>query len=259
MGEEKSVKLHGFWAGPFAMRATIALKVKGIEFEYIEEDLKSLWIRDLLLKYNPVHKKVPILFHNGHPISESMVILEYIDEVWTDPPHLLPKDPYIRAKHRFWAAFLDPAVNELLEKMDVAEEGLKEIFPNGVPSFEDVKPGYLDIVFYSLYGTHEAAEGFFGKKFLTEERYPLLVSWVNALGQVPEVKEVTPPIPKLVEFFPFIPKFESLKQSARPTRHGHVTRIIFTIIRGRAQQPWSMSLRTCRLPSPPRWMNIVKF
>ncbi|KAL9243235.1 hypothetical protein vseg_017147 [Gypsophila vaccaria] len=220
MAEEKSVKLHGFWASPFAMRAMIALKVKGIEFEHIEEDLfdKS----DLLLKYNPVHKKVPVLVHNGRPIVESMVILEYLDEVWTDPPHLLPKDPYLRAKHRFWAAYFDPlfdimkknlvpegeaqkkAQQELLEKMDVAEEGMKEIFPNGIPSFTELKPGYLDIVFYSLYGTHEAAEEFFGIKFLTEERYPLLASWVNELSQIQELKEVTPPIPKMIRFFQFI-------------------------------------------------------
>ncbi|XP_074317011.1 glutathione S-transferase U9-like [Silene latifolia] len=220
MTEQSSVKLHGFWASPFAMRAVLALKVKGIDFEYIEEDLSNK--SDLLLKYNPVYKKVPVLVHNGKPISESLVILEYIDEVWTDAPHLLPKDPYLRAKHRFWISFFAPlfetmmktlvtdgeaqktVVNELLEKMDVAEQGLKEIFPNGVAPFEEQKPGYLDIMFYSLFGTHEAAEEIFGKKFLTVERYPLLVSWVNALKQVPEVNQVTPPIPKLVGFLHFI-------------------------------------------------------
>ncbi|KAH9603890.1 hypothetical protein KSS87_000627 [Heliosperma pusillum] len=227
MTEENSVKLHGFWASPFAMRPVFALKVKGIDFEYIEEDLSNK--SESLLKYNPVHKKVPVLVHNGKPISESLIILEYIDEIWTDPPHLLPKDPYLRAKHRFWADFFDPTIlktllaegeaqkmvlDELLEKMDVAEEGLKEIFPNGVPPFEEQKPGYLDIVFYSLYGTHEAAELIFGKKFLTVERYPLLVSWVNALKQVPEVNEVTPSIPKFVELLHSIIRQRSVPPKA---------------------------------------------
>ncbi|XP_074317008.1 glutathione S-transferase U9-like [Silene latifolia] len=214
MTEETSVKLHGFWASPYVMRAVLALKLKGIDFEYIEEVLSNK--SELLLKYNPVYKKVPVLVHNGKPISESLVILEYIDDVWTDPPHLLPNDPYLRAKHRFWAAFFEPlfepmyntlvtegeaqktVLGELLEKMDVAENGLKEIFPNGVPPFQEQKPGNLDIVFYSLYGTHEAADEMIGTKFLTEERYPLLVSWVNALKQVPEVNQVTPSIPKFV-------------------------------------------------------------
>ncbi|XP_074317010.1 glutathione S-transferase U9-like [Silene latifolia] len=220
MTEESSVKLHGFWACPSAMRAILALKVKGIEFDYIEEDLSNK--SELLLKYNPVHKKVPVLVHNGKPVAESLVILDYIDEVWTDPPHLLPKDPYLRAKHRFWITFFTlifdtmrqtlakegeerkKVLDELVEKMDVAEQGLKEIFPNGVPCFQEQKPGYLDIVLHSVFGTHEAAEEFFEEKFMTVERFPLLVSWISALKQVPEVNQVIPPVPKLVAFLQFI-------------------------------------------------------
>ncbi|XP_021733836.1 glutathione S-transferase U10-like [Chenopodium quinoa] len=219
MAEKSSVKLHGMWASPFAMRANLALKLKGIEYEYIEEDLKNK--SELLLQYNPVHKKVPVLVHNGLPVVESSIILEYIDETWTDPPHLLPKDPYERAKVCFWAAYLQvfdlmrkslitegetqqSMLNELLQKLDVAEEGMKDIFPNGAPSYsQDVKPGYLDIVFYSLFGTHEVASEFFGVEFLTPEKYPLLVSWIEALKQVPEVQEVTPPKEKIMGFYQY--------------------------------------------------------
>ncbi|KAF6176433.1 hypothetical protein GIB67_010070 [Kingdonia uniflora] len=31
---------------------------------------------------NPVHKKVPVLIHNGKPISESLIVVQYVDEVW---------------------------------------------------------------------------------------------------------------------------------------------------------------------------------
>ena len=104
MGEQNEVKLHGMWASTYSKRVELALKIKGIPYKYIEEDLTNK--SQLLLKYNPVHKKVPVLVHDGKPVSESLVILEYIDETWKNSPRLFPEDPYQRAKVRFWAGFI---------------------------------------------------------------------------------------------------------------------------------------------------------
>lgn len=108
MAEESKVILHGMWASPYAKRVELALELKGVPYEYVEEDLVNK--SELLIKYNPVHKKVPVLVHNGKAIAESLVILEYIDETWKNSPKLLPDEPYKRAQVRFWSKFIQEQV-----------------------------------------------------------------------------------------------------------------------------------------------------
>ncbi|XP_021904662.1 glutathione S-transferase U9-like [Carica papaya] len=158
MSEENKLILHGTWSSPYYKTVELALKLKGIPFEYVEEDLKNK--SQKILTYNPVYKKIPVLVHTGKPISESLVIVEYVDETWKNGPPLLPQNPYSRAQVRFWVSFIrdqlyktmfaviqtqgeeqEKAVEELLEKLGVLEDGLKEFFPNiGNLSFGNGKP-----------------------------------------------------------------------------------------------------------------------
>lgn len=97
---------------PFCGRVRIALAEKGVEYENREENVlggKS----ELLLSSNPVYKKVPVLLHNGRPVCESSIIVQYVEETWPSPP-LLPTCPYQRAQARFWGDFIDKKVHDPL-------------------------------------------------------------------------------------------------------------------------------------------------
>ncbi|KAK1260918.1 Glutathione S-transferase U7 [Acorus gramineus] len=90
-----NVKLHGLWASPFSQRIQLALNLKGVSYEWVGEDSENKSAQ--LLQYNPIYKKLPVLVHDGKPLPESLIILEYIEETWKNSP-LLPEDPYERSR-----------------------------------------------------------------------------------------------------------------------------------------------------------------
>ncbi|XP_004299368.1 PREDICTED: glutathione S-transferase U9-like [Fragaria vesca subsp. vesca] len=215
MTGKDSVIVHGMWASPFSKRVELALKVKGIPYEYVEEDFKKKTPE--LLKYNPVHKKIPVLVHNGKPIAESLVILEYIEEAFKDCPQLLPSDPYEKSQVRFWVDFVhtkfsdimmtviktkgeeqEKALCQVYELLKVLDEGIKIFFPDGNPSFEAKHLGLLDIVASSVLCPFRASEEVLGIKIIDPEKTPLLNAWITALSELPQVLETLPAHGKLV-------------------------------------------------------------
>lgn len=212
--KQSEVKLFGMWASGYCTRVVLALKAKGIPYKYIEEDLKNK--SELLLRYNPVHKKVPLLLHNGRPVAESLIILEYIDEYWNHSPKLLPDDPYKRAKVRFWADFYDrklkegtvaimtsrgkekeKAIESFLELLKVFEEGIAKDFPEKL-TFSNSQPlDFLDIVIGSSACNYEAYNEAVAV-VVDPKRNPLFFQWMTALKECPLMKESLPPHDKLV-------------------------------------------------------------
>ncbi|KAK2990778.1 hypothetical protein RJ640_012679, partial [Escallonia rubra] len=78
MATKTDVKLLGIWPSPYVNRVQIALSVKSIDYEFVVESY--LPKSELLLKSNPVHKKIPVFFHGDKTICETLVIIQYVDE-----------------------------------------------------------------------------------------------------------------------------------------------------------------------------------
>ncbi|XWS42806.1 hypothetical protein CRYUN_Cryun16bG0046100 [Craigia yunnanensis] len=220
MAEE--VKLFKTWSTPFGLRVVWALKLKGIQYDAIDEDLSNK--SALLLQYNPVYKKVPVLVHNGKPISESLVILEYIDETWKQNP-ILPQDPLEKARERFWAKFNDEkllpsiwgvftkegkereeAIADSLENLKFVEEEL-----TGKKFFGGEKIGLADLVFGWLAYLICVFEEVTGLKII-DERFPLLLAWIQEFSELPIIKDNFPPHDKLIiKYQAFYEKYHPAK------------------------------------------------
>jgi glutathione S-transferase len=91
-----SLVLYNAARCPYAARARIVLAEKGIEFEVVEIDLsdRPAW----LYEKNPAGR-VPVLEEEGWLLPESVVIMEFLEERYPEPP-LLPPDPADRAAVR---------------------------------------------------------------------------------------------------------------------------------------------------------------
>uniref|UniRef100_A0A8R1DWJ4 maleylacetoacetate isomerase n=1 Tax=Caenorhabditis japonica TaxID=281687 RepID=A0A8R1DWJ4_CAEJA len=92
--------LYSYWRSSCAWRVRIALALKGIEYEYRPIDLFSKTSKNNpeFVAHNPA-KKVPTLLINGLSLTESLAIIEYLDEAYPNPP-LLPKELDKRAYAR---------------------------------------------------------------------------------------------------------------------------------------------------------------
>ncbi|CAL1409760.1 unnamed protein product [Linum trigynum] len=211
MADQGEVKLLKTWSSLFGLRVVWALKLKGIPYESVDEDLTNK--SDLLLQYNPVHTKVPVLIHNGKPICESLVILEYIDETWSqNPPSLLPQDPIQRASARFWAKFMDekalPSMWQAFTKKGrEQEEGLASIAEKlklleaeleGKKFFGGEEIGIPDFALGWLVNLVPVFEEILGLKIVDEERHPSLSEWSRRISDIRVIEESWPPRDKLV-------------------------------------------------------------
>eukprot|EP00253_Pinus_taeda_P029839 PITA_29839 len=218
-GEEGQVKLLGAGWSPFVLRVRIALALKGIDYEFIEDNLQPK--SELLLKLNPVHKKIPVLIHSGKPVCESMIIVQYIEEAWGNKaPNLMPKDPYDRAIARFWTAFIDDklvpcirgvlmvqgekqqkAVQELVANFVVLEEALRTSPGfSGKLYFGGDKIGFVDIALGGLSAFVKALEKVTNSVLIDAAKMPLLSAWMDRFCKADGVKEIMPDTAMLREF-----------------------------------------------------------
>ncbi len=94
-----SLTLHNFFRSSTSVRVRAALNLKGLAYEYVAYALRKNEHRSPgYLALNP-QGKVPTLETPQGALSQSLAIIEWLDEAHPDPP-LLPADPWGRARVR---------------------------------------------------------------------------------------------------------------------------------------------------------------
>lgn len=94
------MKLHNYALSSASYRVRIALNFKGLTYEYLSYHLRRGEQRsDAFLKLNPQGLTPALELDDGTALSQSMAIIEYLEEVHPTPA-LLPVDPLDRARVR---------------------------------------------------------------------------------------------------------------------------------------------------------------
>ena len=95
------MKLYNYFRSSASYRVRIALNLKGLPFEYASVHLTRGGGEQFSPAYRGLNSQalVPVLEDGGERITQSLAIIEYLDEKHPEPP-LLPRSPGDRARVR---------------------------------------------------------------------------------------------------------------------------------------------------------------
>ncbi|KAG9242755.1 hypothetical protein BJ878DRAFT_425212 [Calycina marina] len=155
------LQLFGSCFCPFVQRVWIALEAKNLQYQYIEVDPYKK--PQALLEVNP-RGLVPGLRHGDWGCGESIILMEYLEDLSLGQVHLLPQNnPQLRAHCRLWSDHIDRKIVPLFYSILQAQEFDKQAKhttelqdeiskiveaadPEG-PFFLGAYLGYVDVIF----------------------------------------------------------------------------------------------------------------
>jgi len=198
------IKLYDFKSSPNCQRVKVVLAEKNLSYEIVPVDLRKQEQKKLeYLNLNP-YGKVPVLIDDSTVLYESLIINEYLNEKYPDPP-LLPKDPAGKAKARilidYGMAHFDSAYQKLrIELMKDPKEqsqpvidGAKNDLRKLLQRFEDeigdqqYLMGDFSLVDADLIPRFSRLEGF---GVLPDPSLPRLGKYLERMKARPSVKAI---------------------------------------------------------------------
>ncbi|MER9231188.1 maleylacetoacetate isomerase [Mesorhizobium sp. M0622] len=100
------IVLHNYYRSSTSYRVRIALEMKNLAYEYVPHHLRHGEHREpAYLAVNPQGLVPALVLGDGTLLTQSLAIIEYLDETRPEPP-LLPKDAPGRARVRMLAQMI---------------------------------------------------------------------------------------------------------------------------------------------------------
>ena len=103
------MKLYNYWRSSCSWRVRIALHWKGLPFEYAAVNLLKGAHREPEYQRLSPWTSVPMLEVDGHRITQSLAIIEWLDERYPSNP-MLPRDQFQRAQVRERAELINSGI-----------------------------------------------------------------------------------------------------------------------------------------------------
>lgn len=209
------MNLYTFFRSSAAFRVRIALNVKGLTYNSIPKAFAKNEHRTAeYLKINP-QGLIPALDADGHLLSQSLAIIEYLDETRPNPP-LLPKEPAARATVRAMSLAIACEIHPL-NNLRVLNYLRQQLGQND----DGVNTWYR----------HWVAEGFTGLEVMvreasTDKRYcygnSITMADVLLLPQMYNARRFKcdlapyPTLVKIAEHLDTLPPFQAARPEAQP-------------------------------------------
>jgi maleylacetoacetate isomerase len=92
-----SIVLYDYWRSSASYRVRIVLNLKAVVYLPVSTSLPDGAHKDPTFVARNPQGFVPMLSIDGHDLTQSLAIIDYLDARYPDPP-ILPADPAMRAK-----------------------------------------------------------------------------------------------------------------------------------------------------------------
>lgn len=140
--------LYHLWLHPYSRKVRVTLAEKKLEFEL---QIEKIWERRTeFLAMNPAGDVPVIIEPDGTTLANSMVICEYLEEVYPEA-NLVGNDPVQRAETRRLVGWFDVKFNREVSENLVGEKLMKRFLKLGEPHGPSIRAGHANIHYHLDY------------------------------------------------------------------------------------------------------------